>query len=118
MGIEDQLLDTVVRREIVASRLRRQIDGEIVTETNIATATALLEEVRKLNRADKLLESIQRREATFGSHQKSVQRRIDLLFAGLRSSIREAISPAYVTDLEDAIEQARLRLPRQAAKAP
>ena len=113
-GIEDELLDVVVRREIVAAKIRRQTSKELVTAADVAKATALLDEVRQLNRADGLLDSIRSREATFSSDEKSVQRRIDLMFAKLRKSIREAISPDYIVNLQHSIEQAKLRVPESA----
>jgi hypothetical protein len=109
-SVEDQLLDLVARREIVASRLRRLATKELITEADIAKADSLLAEVRQLNRPDALVETLQSREARFSSQNKAVQQRIDRMFGRLRKSIRDAMSPDYVINLQETIEQARQRL--------
>jgi hypothetical protein len=117
-GIEDDLLDLVARREIAAAKIRRQLRGEVVTAENITAATHALAAVQKLNRGDGLLRAIQRREATFASDNRAVQRRIDLLFSSLRQSIRQTMSPSYIAKLETEIDETRQRVRPQRGAEP
>lgn len=109
-GIEDELLDLVIRREISAAKLHQQIDKELVTESDITKANELHTEVRRINRSDELLEALQREEAKFSSQDRAVQSRIDRMFARTRKSIRDTIQGSYVIDLRNAIDRAKLRV--------
>ncbi len=108
-GVEDDLLDAIVKRELVVAAFRRRLTADEISEADLQAAARLLPEIELLNRPDDLFREIQRREAMFRSSDPIVQKRIDMLFNDLRQTIRKSMDTNLVAKLQSELAEAQSR---------
>lgn len=104
-GIEDDLLDTIVKRELAMASFRRRLARHRLTARDLEAARRDLRQIEALNQPDDLFRAIQRRETAYRSDDPFVQKRIDLLFRDLRQSIRSSMDPKVIAKLESELAE-------------
>jgi hypothetical protein len=102
LGVQENLVDLVARREVLAVRIRREIEAG-----NLEQAEALLTELRQLDTSDDFARRVQRRKQTLTSGEMHVQQTIDELFAQTRSLLGKYLSQDQVDELARALSAAR-----------
>lgn len=123
-GMQGQLMDIEAQREILKARFMLRIadaaslTGEELT-AKLKEAQDLLEEIKKLPNRNDLLEqlTVQRNQQII-SPVKSVQDRIDQLYAKLRETLGKYMSPNMVNELTTILNDARRKQPAAAKTGP
>ena len=123
-GMQGQLMDIEAQREILKARFMLRI-GEAASLTGeeqtakLKEAQDLLEEIKKLPNRIGLMEqlTIQRNQQLI-SPVKSVQDRIDQLYAKLRESLGKYLSPNMVNELTSILNDALRKQPAAARTDP
>ncbi|HUG68737.1 MAG TPA: hypothetical protein VMM76_13360 [Pirellulaceae bacterium] len=123
-GMQGQLMDIEAQREILKARFMLRI-GEAASLTGeeltakLKEAQDLLEEIKKLpNRNDLLEQLTTQRNDQIISPVKSVQDRIDQLYAKLRETLGKYLSPNLVNELTTILNDARRKSPAAARTGP
>ncbi len=102
LGVQDSLVDLVAQREVLAARIRREIEsGEL------DKADELLRQLRRLDTQEDFARRVQQRKQTLSSGDAQVQQKIDELFAQTRSLLGKYLNQEQVDALSRAIEAAR-----------
>jgi hypothetical protein len=114
-GIQDRLVDSLVRREIKAARIRRQLESRPLDASRISRARELLKEYRELPGRNEFIREIQDRQREFFSGDKSTQNRIDRLFRDVRDSITRSLTTTLEESLVQEIQEVEQRMTRQPA---
>jgi hypothetical protein len=123
-GIQGQLMDIEAQRQILKARFMLRI-GEAASLTGdeqtskLNEAQGLLEDIKKLpSRNDLVSQLDSQQNQQLESPVKSVQARIDQLYAKLRETLGKYLSPGMVNELTTILNDARRNQPATAKAAP
>lgn len=99
-GLQNEILDLVVRRKILEARIKKELQAD-----QPANAERLLDELKKIKSTDKLLEqieAIQRKALSTdkGTVPTTVVKRIDKMVDATRQMIQKYLQDNLVRDLE------------------
>jgi len=108
-GIQEQLIDLVVRRKVMAVRIRGRIDSERFEE-----AEQLLDQIRTLTSRDSLYRQLQERQQRYAADHRSAQALIDRLFRQTNSQLQEHLGDGLIDQLRSELAAGR----RGEARAP
>ena len=111
-GIQDELVDTVARREAIALQIQRQIQSEFLTEADLDKADQLLQKLRDLSADVELARELERGRPNYSSPDNATQNRIDRLFRDTAAAIRGTLSNDLAGKLAAQIAEARSQLER------
>ena len=101
-GIQEQLIDLVVRRKVMAVRIRRRIADEEFDE-----AEKLLDQLRTLTSRVSLYRQLQERQHRYSSDVRKSQAHIDRIFRQANSQIQDHLSNRLIRELHDELSAAR-----------
>ncbi len=101
-GIQEEFVDLVARREILAFRI-----GNRIREDRLDEAERLLDELRELPTRQDLERRIRERETSFQTRDKTQQDRINQLFRATRSLIAKHLSSQEIDRLRGELAEAR-----------
>jgi hypothetical protein len=111
-GVQESVVDLVARREVLAARVRKQIE-----EGELEEAAGLLEELRRLDTQDVFLRRVQQRRQSLQAVDGRLQQQIDQLFADTRSLLGQFLGGNQVEQLSQALEAARARTAKPSSGA-
>ncbi len=102
VGVQDSLVDLVARREVLASRIRRDVEaGEL------DRAEELLRELRRLDTQDDFARRVQQRRQRLSTGDAQVQQKIDQLFGQTRALLGRFLSQEQVDQLSRDLRSAQ-----------
>jgi len=112
-GIENEIVDQVAVRQLLAARIRRRLEQKKFDE-----AQTLLEDLRRMPTYESLSEQMRRAAAEIESDDVAQQARITKLFADTRQLLVRFITPKLIDDLEVELVAARDGKPRVTSAPP
>lgn len=101
-GIQEQLIDLVVRRKVMAVRIRRRIADE-----NYDEAEQLLDQFRTLTTREALYRQLQDRQQRYSPDDRRSQGHIDRIFREVNSQLQLHLSDALTGELRDELSAAK-----------
>lgn len=113
LGLQERLVDAVVRRQVMLARLKLRIDQGELDE-----ADKLMDQLRRLDSQQQFLLALDQRQQKARSDDPSVQRKIERMFSQARELIGQYLDPAEVNRAELELDQARRGGPPPANAPP
>ena len=101
-GLQEEFVDLVARRKVLAMRVQRRID-----DGKLDAAEKLIDELRELQTKQDLERRIRERQATFQTRDKTQQERINRLFRDTRNLLSKHLDTREIDDLRAALDTAR-----------
>ncbi len=101
-GLQEEFIDLVARRKVLAMRIRRRVE-----ENKLAEAEQLLDEMRQLETRQGLERRIRERQATFQTRDRAQQDRINRLFRDTRTLLQKHLDPGEIDALRDELAEAQ-----------
>ncbi len=101
-GLQEEFVDLVVRRKLLAMRIRRRVE-----EDKLAAAELLLDEMRRLETRQGLERRIRERQAAFQTRDKAQQDLINRLFRETRSLLQKHLDQGEIDALRDELARAQ-----------
>jgi hypothetical protein len=102
MALQERLVDVVVRRHVLLSRLKLRID-----ERKFDDADRLLEELRRLDGQQQFLLALDQQEQKTVSSDALVQAKIDKMLANARKLVGQYLDPRELSRAEIELDTAR-----------
>lgn len=108
VGLQERLIDVVVRREVLLARLRLRIE-----EQKYDQAAKLMDELRRLDGQQQFLLALEQQEQKSVADDERVQRKIKKLFADTRKLVGEYLDPKEINRAEIELDRARRERPAE-----
>lgn len=112
VGLQERLVDTIVRRKILLARLRMRIE-----QGRAADAQPLMDDLRKVETKERLLNELAGRERATVTDDPVSAARIRKLFADTRETIERYLDPDEIDAAERELAAARSGTPPPAPAA-
>lgn len=109
VGLQERLIDVVVRRHVLMARIKLRIDQGKLDE-----AARLMDELRRMDSQQQFLLAIDQEQQKSLADDPTVQRKIESLFSEARKLVGQYLDPRDVNRTEIALDEAR----RAQAAAP
>ena len=113
IGMQERLVDTIVRRKILLTRLRMRIE-----QGRAAEAQPLMDELRKLETKERFLNELAGRERATVTDDPVSAARIRKLFADTREAIQRYLDPDEIDAAERELAAARNGTPATPPSTP
>jgi len=114
VGLQEELVDLVVRREVLMALIRSRLD-----EGKLEEAEKLNEELAALRTREQFALLIDAQKQRTVSQDQTVQRKIDRLFTDTLALVNNFMASAPLEDLQNQLRQAKqATAPAEAAPAP
>jgi hypothetical protein len=102
LAVQNNLMDLVARREVLAARIRLRIENKDLTG-----AQTMLSELRSLaSRAD-LLRQVESQQSDYASTEKAVQAKVDKMFGELRKLLAKHLDPKLIDQIAAELNAAK-----------
>lgn len=111
-GIQEELVDVVVRRKIMAARIQQRIENNQLNE-----AEKMLDDMRLLPTREQMSIKLQDRQQMLTSNDRGIQARIDRLFSDTFTILSTQLNPSDIDELRGKINEARRNPPTPPASA-
>jgi hypothetical protein len=102
VGLQETVVDLVARRAVLLARAELRLDAN-----DVEAAEKLIEEVRRMETRDQLLQRIAVERRRFVSEDPTVQKKIDRLFDDTTQLLGRYLNPADVESLQRRLREAR-----------
>jgi hypothetical protein len=94
LAMQNNVMDLVARREVLAARIRLRIENKDIT-----SAQQMLTELRTLSSRADLLRQVEQQQNAYSSEDKNVQAKVDKMFVELRKLLAKHLDPKLIDDL-------------------
>src|SRR5690606_15206192 len=102
LAVQNNVMDLVARRELLAARIRLRVE-----EKDMTTAERMLVELRALTSRSELLRQIELQQATYETSDKRLQTKIDKMFAELRKLLARHLNPRLIDEVTEEVRAAK-----------
>lgn len=102
VGLQESVVDLVARRAVLLARVGTRLDAN-----DLAEAEKLLEELRRMETREQLLQRIATERRRFNSSDPTVQGKIDRLFDETTQLLGQYLNPADIETLQRRLREAR-----------
>jgi hypothetical protein len=102
VGLQEELVDVVARRKVIALRFKARIIAG-----KHAEAAALLEEMRGLQTADQFVLRLSTEQEKLAAGDPAVQKKIDKLFENTKKLIVDNLDSQIISDMERVLHDAK-----------
>lgn len=102
LGLQERLIDVVVRRQVLAARIKLRVQ-----EGKFDDAARLMDQLRRLEGQQQFLLALDSQQRKQVSHDALVQRKIDRMFADARKLVGQYLDPREVNQIEIDLDSAR-----------
>lgn len=102
IGVQEQLIDLMVRRTVLIMRIRQRIEDGQLDE-----AAQLIVQLQSLPTRDDLVRELRNHRQVFATDDRRVRSKIDKLFDDLSRRLRKNLDPAEIEAVRDALARAR-----------
>lgn len=102
VGLQERLVDVVVRRHVLIARIKLRI-----SEGKLDEATKLMDELRRLDSQQEFLIALEQEQQKSLAGDPTVQRKIDRMFSDARKLVGQYLDPREVSRTEIDLDEAR-----------
>ena len=102
LAVQNNVMDLVARRELLAARIRLRVE-----EKDLTTAERMLVELRALTSRSELLRQIELQQVSYETSDKRLQAKIDKMFAELRKLLARHLNPRLIDEVTEEVQAAK-----------